>query len=107
MQSVVDTSGHSSMVELQPSKLAVRVRFPLPAPEIIVCPIFGVRKRQLPQNAEASLQHSQLLLPCSDLLNRAVATDEGVEPLGLRGCQSELAPRREGNHGALVLGDIG
>ncbi len=26
------TSGHSSMVELQPSKLAVRVRFPLPAP---------------------------------------------------------------------------
>ena len=32
MQSVVDASGHSSMVELQPSKLAVRVRFPLPAP---------------------------------------------------------------------------
>ncbi len=28
----VVASGHSSMVELQPSKLAVRVRFPLPAP---------------------------------------------------------------------------
>ena len=35
MQSVVVQSGHSSMGELQPSKLAVRVRFPLPAPSWI------------------------------------------------------------------------
>ena len=50
MQSVVDTSGHSSMVELQPSKLAVRVRFPLPAPECVSQTLVHNRLRFSPRN---------------------------------------------------------